>query len=341
MKRVTISDIASACNVSTSTVSLILNNKADSFSEETRKRVLETAAHLNYKTSPMRESEGNKRLALLLPEFQDYLNIRLLNEIEKQAFHSGYSLILGNSNLSVVNEIFYINIFSKQKVNGIFMLKSEISQSVIQERLLREAIHITDIPLIKLVRDIPSIRAPFYEFDDEFGAFIGTKYLLDLGHRKIGFLTESHSLSTTQHKITGVTNCLTQFNLPLDTTFFYEGFSSINSGKRAYDYFENRGITAIFSFTDIMALGYYKIARERNKVIPKDISLLGYGDSPCCEYLDTPLSTISLPAKAMAKDAVAEIIALKSNQIPMDFTKAQFKPALIIRESTAPPSGQF
>lgn len=346
MKRVTIQDVARACNVSPSTVSLILNNKGSNFSKQTQDKVIETARRMNYRPNLLAvslQSGSIKTIGVLVPDLHDSYYSAYVKQIERQAFSHGYNTMVGSSDFKVANEILYINSYIQNNLNGILLIKSDISQSLSQELLLEELLESSPIPIIKIDRDAESVRGPLFAVDHEYGGYLGTKYLLDLGHRRIGFVTESKTLSSTQHKINGIMKCLREHDVTPDSKLFYEGSSSIVSGTKAYHHFTSLGITAVFAFSDTLALGYYRTARENSVLIPRECSLLGFNNSLIGQHIDIPLSTIDLPVRDVSRDAVEWLIKRKSKTAKADGNENGsylYRPELVVRKSTAPPKSR-
>lgn len=345
MKRVTIQDVARACNVSPSTVSLILNKKGENFSKQTQDKVLETARRMNYLPNMLAvslQAGTTKTIGVLVPDIQYSVYSAYIKQIEQHAFAHGYNTMVGSSNDRVSDEIFYINSFIQKHLNGIVLIKSGISQSASQELLLEELLDNTPIRIVKIDRDAESVKGPLLSVDYERGGYMGTKYLLDLGHRRIGFITESISTSSTQNKIKGIMKCLREHNVTPNARDFFDERSAHVSANKSYRYFENTDVTAIFALSDALALSFYHTARENKKKIPSDYSLLGFNNSIIGEYIDTPLSTIALPVGDIARDAVERIIRPSdkdgtANQ-KQENSYHYFRPELIIRQSTAPPN---
>ena len=113
-----------------------------------------------------------------------------------------------------------------------------------------------------------------------------------------------------------------------------EGDFSVSSGYDSLAYMRGQGVTALFCFNDMMALGAYRAIRDYKMSLPQSISLVGYDDIFISEMLDPPLTTVNQPAFEIGTSAIRTLIALAKNDASAD--QVVFTPNLKVRSSTGP-----
>jgi DNA-binding LacI/PurR family transcriptional regulator len=155
------------------------------------------------------------------------------------------------------------------------------------------------------------IPAPFISTDDRAGMWMAVRHLADLGHERIGLAIGRRCDVPAQRKIEGFTDALLdllghtdeQANDWICPTLF-----TVEGGHAGADSLLDKGCTAIVCGSDLMALGAIRAVRRRGLLVPRDVSVIGFDDSPLIALTDPPLTTIRQPVEAMATAAVDALV---------------------------------
>lgn len=334
--RVTIKDIARETGLSISTVSFILNNKGDRFPLETRKLVFDAANTLNYRPNQLAIGLLTKKtstLGLIIPDISNLFFSELTKGIEDRSRQSSYNVILCNSNDKYSLEKQCINTLADRSVDGIIMVMSAETSGSKSGKCL-SLLRSLGIPAILVdcfneVEDFSTTAIDNYE-----GASLATRYLLDLGHRRIACITGPLGIATNKERLNGYSEILKQNNIELDPSLIYEGDFRYQSGYKGAARLLEQKPTALFCHNDMMAYGAARALKDKGYRIPGDISLMGFDDIFFSQYLDVPLSTIMQPVYEMGVCSAAMLLEeILDNNKPKQ--KIMFTPQLVIRQSTA------
>jgi len=221
---------------------------------------------------------------------------------------------------------------------------------------VRELVHLGK-PLVIIDYDISEILA--HHLDEKHfavinsrdyeGAFEAVQALIDLGHRRIGFIGDGGSTWSGQQRYEAYRDALARNGLELRDEYVLNGqfrkdvaheetarlldrcnakrTGGKNPGEEALPL-----PTAFFAANDEMAIGVMEALHERGLAVPDDVSLIGFDDSPVSAQLQPSLSTVRLPIYDMSRAAVEQLVAM-CEQRPSSFSTASFPTGLILRES--------
>lgn len=167
------------------------------------------------------------------------------------------------------------------------------------------------------------------------GAYDATRYLLALGHRRIGFITGTMNLGCSIERLDGYRAALHDHGVTTDEELVREGsFTQLRGYAAAIELMELiQPPTAIIASNDVTAFGVMEAARERGKKIPEDISIIGFDDIPQAVQVHPPLTTIRQPLKDMGRRAVQMLLQIIENP-KQSAEKIELPTELVVREST-------
>jgi len=311
----TIRDVARAAQVSTSTVSHVINGTRY-VSPDTRERVLQAMAELNYSPNRLARSLRNNRtltLGVLLPNSANPFFAELLLGIENVCFERGYNIIMGNASDDPQRELEYLQVLLSRQVDGILL----ISTGAYNESLALLASHETPVVMVDRTADIPTVDEILTA--NKQGGVLATEYLLGLGHRRIGCITGPSYLTPSAERVEGYTEALQTAGVPLDEALIVNGDFLHESGYRATRQLLALPVppTAIFACNDLMAVGAICALHEAGLGVPEDVSVVGYDDIPLASYTVPRLTTIAQPAREIGQLAAERLIArLQHNSTP-------------------------
>jgi len=332
--RPTIKDVAKAVGISTTTVSLVLNNKPNRISKMKKAEIIKAASELNYRPNRIAVSMVTKEthtIGLILPDISNLYFSELAKIIEEEFRKYGYTVLYGNTSDSVEYDFEYLNIFIDSNVDAVIMV---LSASFSEENKIRfhQIIDNNPVPIIILDRSINDKNMKSILLDQQLGGYLATTYLIHLGHRKIGCITGPKNMSSANERVNGYILALSEAGIPFDENLIIEGDFSVESGMRALPYLLGQSVTAVFASNDMMAIGIYRECNRFNVKIPQDLSIVGFDDIFLSEFIDPPLTTISQPIDKIAKEAVNQILLLLHGDAS-DKNDVIFKPVLKVRGS--------
>ena len=164
-----------------------------------------------------------------------------------------------------------------------------------------------------------------------------TEYLLNLGHKKIGYLDRRVDKSHSVARREGYLLALKKYNIEIkDELIIRSGFSCVDGFNAAIYFLKlKEKISAILTFGDFAAMGAIRYIFNEGLNVPKDISVIGFTDMPICPYTRPSLTTIQYPVFEIAKASCEILLSKIKNPNASGIKKIILKPKLIIRESTA------
>lgn len=334
IKKATIKDVAKRANVSIATVSYVINN-INKVIPETKERVLEAIEFLGYTPNGMARSlvknESNS-IGLLIPTKSRLSRTILMDNPFYQEFLSGVEFkardygfttaILANEDAEKC-----IDNIKRESFAGIIVL------GLINSKIYNYLIKL-EIPIVVIDQEIDIDKYYYINTDNEFGAYSAVKHLIEKGHKKIGLLTQDIQESIVHRdRYRGYKKALEESLIEVNEEFLFIEEISYEGGVRSADkvYDKINEVTAIFSISDIMAMGLIKGLVKKNINVPKDLSVIGFDDIKYSKYFIPELTTISQDIFYKGEKSV-EIIYKANSEIELE--KKYITPIkLIVRES--------
>jgi LacI family transcriptional regulator len=306
-----------------------------SISEATRRRVLDAARKLNYHPdSAARKlvSGKSRMLGLVLrqsPEqvFADAFLPQVILGLGQATARQGFHVLL--SPLEPNDHAGYTRLIHEKHVDGIIMSgPRQADQDLID-------LHRSSVPLM-LMGQMPGTDLPFVDVDAMKGAAAAVGHLVQLGHQRIGFVTNaSLDYTSAQHRLAGYRQALEQAGLPYDAALVRMGNFTPASGVAAMEELLelNPRPTAVFAASDVVALGAMQAIKRAGLRIPEDVAVVGFDDVPLVGFTDPPLTTIRLPAYGLGW-AAGERLARVIQGDELDQRGVFLETELIVRESS-------
>ena len=336
---VTIKDIARAAKVSHSTVSRALSGNAG-IPEETAERIKQLAVRMGYVPSAVARSLKTNRsgvLGVIVSRIDDPFFSEILQGIEDVLQVEGYSLFIAASNRDDTREKTIAQTMLEHRVDGLIVGTTQFGEE--HYKLLRQF----GFPIVAVGnRELAGQQFTVYH-DDIYGSKEVTRYLLELGHRKIGFLGNARASRTTEGRLQGFRKQMKSAgNTVAKEDIFFTELDQIQGGEAGAQYFMNRAEcpSSIMCFNDMMAIGAMKAFRLAGVRIPQDISLVGFDDIPLAAYTFPPLTTFEQPKYQLGYEAAKMMSRLLRQETDNANGEPQVKMLrgkLIIRETTASP----
>jgi LacI family transcriptional regulator len=339
---ITIEDVARAAGVSAMTVSRVIN-KGRNVRETTRAAVLEAVEKLNYSPNTAARSLAAGEAAhiglLYANPSAAYLAQFLIGALHA-ARSAGVHLVIESCESEDADEQAEVTRrFATSDVEGV-VLPPPLSES---QPILAE-LEAMQIPVVTVAMGVPQKDSLNVRIDDHAAAMEMTRYLLELGHRRFGFIRGHPNHVASHDRFRGFCDAIIEAGLDPDEVAVEQGYFSYRSGMIAGDRIlsGDERPTAIFASNDDMAAATVSVAHRRGLNVPEDLSIVGFDDTALATSVWPELTTVKQPISAMAEAALELLIAdLRRRRAggPRKSAERVLSHALIIRESSGPPPG--
>ncbi len=337
--KTTIYDVAEKAGVSRQTVSRVLNNRQD-VSDETRKRVKEIMAELNYQPNAVAQSLSRQKsylFGVVTAGLKYFGPSRTLSGITSKAEELGYGLLLKELESSnSTNVIPLLQWFKSHQVDGIIWAAPEIEDN---RYWLKDIFPLIDIPIIFLTMEEQK-NVTIVTTDNYNGAKVATEHLIQQGRKKIGHISGPLDWWEARQRKNGWETALSGAGIQITDRMWTEGNWSSKSGKSAFLELIEKfpEMDGIFVGNDQMALSVLRSAQEIGKKIPQDLSVIAFDGTAESEFYYPPLSTVSQNLDELGRVAVAELVSQieqkLSENIVVEPKYITIQPEVIIRQSS-------
>ncbi|WP_132767984.1 LacI family DNA-binding transcriptional regulator [Tepidibacillus fermentans] len=336
---VTIKDVAKLANVAPSTVSRVI---ADSprISQKTKERVREAMKQLGYHPNLIARSlasQSTQAIGLVMPSstdtfFQNPFFPSVLRGISEGAHQKHYALymVTGKTEQEIFHDI--VQMVQGSRVDGAILLYSKIEDKIVD--YLKE----NQFPFVvigKPHKDTEEIT--HVDNDNVRAAKDGTKYLLSLGHERIGFVGGNPHLVVTIERMQGYKKALEEAGLVVRQEYIIHGQFLIEGGQVAVEELMSlkEPPTALLVADDLMSLGVINKLNTMGIEVPNDISIVSFNNVLLAQVSNPPLTSIDINIFDLGFEAAKNLILKIEN--PKEPVKRIIIPhELVIRDSCAP-----
>jgi LacI family transcriptional regulator len=264
---------------------------------------------------------------VIVPSILDPFFSVLLHGIDGAAKTYGCNILFSDSANSAEIELKSIQRLAESPIDGVILVPAD-DRTLGYAQLRERGISVVLADRTLDVEDAHSVVS-----NDEEGAFLATKYLVDLGHKAILYVGGTHATSTERARLAGYKRALREHDIPVRPSLVMERkFDSEASHaimKRVLAAGEP-AFTAAFAGSDLIAFGIRRAMEERGLKIPRDISLVGCGDMPISEMLS--LTSVSCPAFEMGKSALTLLVHMLEHKF-VSSRRVVLRPTLVLRSS--------
>jgi LacI family transcriptional regulator len=335
----TIQDVAARAGVSISTVSRYVTG-AVAVEPGTAERVREAIAALGYRPNLLARSfrrRETRTIGLLVPDNSNPFFAEVARAIEDAGFAEGYSVILGNSDLSPVKQEAYIDVLLAKRVDGLILASSGLIPTVDGHDAV-ERILAAGVPCVVVDRDLGETPVDQVLVDNaEGGSFVG-EYLAGLGHRHFACVVGPSDLTPSAGRIAGFRRALADAGVEVPAEALVRGNGRVDGGAAAARQLMARNVefTAVFAFNDQMAAGAAAALQRAGRRVPDDVSVVGFDDIPQASATFPALTTVAQPIAEMSKSGVRLLLERIAHR-DAPFQRIVLPTRLVIRESSGPP----
>ena len=310
-KRASMYDVARLAGVSRTTVSFVLNDVPyANIPDETRERIKHAVAQLGYRPNAMARglrSNRSQTIGFISDEILTTPHAgRMIQGAQDAAWEHQKLLLLMNTGRNADIEQIAIELMLERQVEGIIY-------ATMYHHLVTVPAHIREVPVVLLDcfcadRSLPSIVP-----DEVAGGYTATTALLRAGHRRIGLLNNRRDIPATHGRLNGYRQALTEYGLAVDESLIVAVESSSPGGRLGAQILLDapQPPTAVFCFTDFIAMGAYQVIQERGLRVPQDMAVIGFDNHELIAPALMPaLSSMALPHAAMGRWAVEHLMQL-------------------------------
>jgi LacI family transcriptional regulator len=334
---VRLKDIAQLAGVSVMTVSKALRDEPD-VSAATKTRIKQLAHQTGY--VPDSSAQGlrtrtTKLFGLVIPAPTNPIYARVIFAIEERAHELGYDLLIAQTLNKPDREDLALRRFLSRRVDGLFI--TPVYRFEAEARIYQE-ITVRKIPTVLLGPPAPFCKNfPGIEIEEVVASYNATKHLLQLGHKKIAYLTGPPATPWAHERFEGYRRALREAGIELDDRLVFAAGNTIEDGTKATLQMlnENCHPTAIQAVSDLVAIGCAETLLAQGFKIPTDISLIGFGNILMAEYYRVPLTTVRQPKFRLGIAAMDTMMSLlRGEHVPTKRLSAE----IVERKSTAAPA---
>ncbi|MBK8023355.1 MAG: LacI family DNA-binding transcriptional regulator [Chloroflexi bacterium] len=334
----TIKDVAREAGVSTATVSYVLNGKS-SVGEDTRARVLDAVDRLGYIRNVTAQNLRHQRTRLIGFAWSEKPRDK------PNAIHDNFAYHLTRTAAEIGCRVLtftypeddpvpiYEELIRTQRVDA-FVISGTDEEDQRIHFLMDE-----DFPFVAFGRSTPGWDFSWVDTDGEAGVAAAVEYLLLLGHRRIAMIGWPEESLSGNYRIKGYRKGLERAGLDFDPAYLVRTIHSEETGREAFARLcalpPKRRPTAVVCVSDLVAVGVMHEARDREMVVGRDLSVIGFDDEPMSQYLNPALTTLAQPLEEIAERVVGILNDQMTGRSDDGAVQQHLvAPRLVVRDST-------
>lgn len=331
IQKVNITDIAAETGMSISTVSRVLNGKAEQYriGKKSQQKIIEAAKELNYVpnlfAANLRTGKSNT-IALIVPSLNNPFFADLASTLNAEVRKFGYTTIISDTDENLDTEEIELQQVMSRNVEGLIIAPCGDKWEHLKQ------LHDQGLPIICIDRYFETLDIPFVSTDNYVGAYTATKHLIENGHSMIACIQGVQQSTPNRLRVNGFIDAMESEGIR-NYTIAGDDFSAQNGYLETLLLLQQKERpTAIFTLSNTIAMGCMKALKEMNVAIPEDLSLITFDDHPYLDYLATPLSCIAQPVSDISKIAVKFLISrLNNDEVNID--QILLKPEMKFKKS--------
>ena len=333
-----IQGIADALRLSPATISRVLNNHPHVHAS-TRTKVMAKVEQMGYKrnlvASGLRTNKTNT-IGLIVPRISMFVHAEIITAIQNGLHAHGYSLIICQSNDSVEMEKELIQKLNAYRVDAVIAACTLHTSDFSHFDILGE----NNIPLVFYDRvPVKPYPACIIKGDDFRGAYLAASHLIELGSRRIAFISGPLTCNLYIDRHAGFEKAMVQGSVPIfKDLIFYQELTADNARKALHRLFaKNPYPDAIFAANDVTALTALEFAKEVGINVPGELKIVGYSNDPRSAIVSPAITTVDQFPGQIGKVIVNEVLRIiksGSKEVVVDSTPIITPVQLLRRMST-------
>ncbi len=335
---VTIIEVAEEADVSPATVSRVLNDTAP-VSPQKETRVKEAVNKLNYKPNKFAHALRKQRsdiIGIVVPDVSNPYFATLIRGAETYLHETNKSALICDTNSKTEREGEYVNTLLRERVDGVVLVSSGDDSKQLKTLLEK------DIPLVAADRDPDLNNVSKVLASNSQGGTIAANHLIEKGYQSFGFVKGPPGISTAVSRFKGFKQALEKKNMQINDDFVFEGDYTYEGGRQAgrnlIEKVENSMLPmGIVAADDLMALGVLWELNSAEAKVPENFGVVGFDNILMAKLMYPSLSTVSIPAYQIGKEAakiIIEDLNRASEGLNTTKTEKMFEVNLVERQST-------
>ena len=307
------SDVAELAGVSSATVSRVLSGSTYPVRDTTRNRVLHAAKELGFRPNQLARGLVTSRtniVAAIVHDISDPYFAEVVRALGDVASDHGYQLLASSSDRDPEREIEWLHTLLSYRVDGVIFASSVMENRSYQAELrsLLNRFGKEGRSVVRFACHLSTIRG--VTVDQRKAAASMTRYLLELGHQRIGIIGGPPQLRAANQRMDGYRRALEEAGIAVDPDLVAEGDFTSDGGAHAIADLLLRApdITAVFAANDAMAIGALRPLAEAGIRVPEELSLAGFNDVKMCRYTSPSLTTVHVPIREQAEQVFAILV---------------------------------
>ncbi len=335
MKYATIIDIARELGISKSTVSRALAGDDKNVNSGTKKKILETADRLGYKRNELAvnlRKQSTRTIGIVVPEMVTPFYMNFITYAQQLLNEQGYRVTLAQSHEDPEAELNNLQMFEDYRVEGILISVCHTQKNLeTYRRLIGKG-----IPMVFFDRTIEGLSVPRVKIDDYLKAFFLVEHLIRSGRKSIIHLAGPSYIQNAGERERGYRDALEKFHIPYRKEYVVEANVDFAGGEKAMEQVLAKGLPfdAIFSFTEMSALGAKSYLQKHHYAIPEQVAIACISGTDLCVLVHPSVTAVEQPVRKMAEEAVRLVVEKLEHPETPDKT-VMVDAEAVYRESTA------
>jgi len=326
-------DIATRAQVSTATVSHVINDSAY-VGPQLRERVLKAIQELNYHPNWMARSLRTKRtktIGMIIPDISNPFFPTVVRGAEDVLNRAGYTLLIGNSENDPAKEENYYHAFLQKRVDGLLLVASP---TVKPPAYLRQH-NLEELPVVYVDRWFPGLRGDVVLADNVGGSYLAVRHMINAGHRRIGIITLPLALPGGRLRLKGYLQALQEYGIPAAEELIREGKFDLHSGYEqtmALLRMEARP-TGLFISNLVLTMGCLQAVAELGMRFPQDLAVVSFDDVDWFALMRPSITAVAQPAYGLGATGARVLVERLMGVASGPRRRIVLKTELVVRDS--------
>lgn len=331
--RTTIYDVADHAGVAISTVSRVLNNSRD-VSDATRERVLKSIRELQFRPNRTAKSlaqRSTRTIAVAVPTFTTPFHSELLKGVRARLDDDDLDLLLCDLDWEAPKATL-LNFLARGAMDGLLLAGMPMDEEIAEE------LETLGAPVVLVGSKWPGMDSFYWE--EEPGARMATKHLIEQGHSRIGMITTPHKNRIRDARVHGYRQALEAADIEFDESLIAYGRTRKHDGfseEAGYEAMEDLlqvepRVTAVFASSDVQAIGAWQAIRKAGHSVPDDYALVGYDDIKMSRFIG--LTSVAQNMHDVGEDATDVLLDRLRGAGSDEAVSRLVKPDLQVRKSS-------
>lgn len=328
--KMSIVEIAKIAEVSTATVSRVINNDPK-VKTETRDKVNEVIKKYNFNPNILARNfvkQTTSTIGLIMPDLVDEFFTEIIRGVDEVAYQKNYHLMVSSTHGDKTMKESILNFMGNGLVDGFILMAPSIDDSV------KKVLRTKNFPVVLINAKQEIDNCDTVSIDNQIGAFEMVNYLLEKGYKKIAHISGPLDNNDAARRLKGYNQSLSEKSIKTNSNWIVQSDFTIKGGYAACEKLmklKNRP-EVIFAANDMMAIGCYNYLSENNFTIPEDVALAGFDNIFISRYLSPKLTTVDSPISEVGKTA-ADLLFERLNEPNREVERIKISTSLMIRQS--------